>query len=309
MAVGGVVGAAARRASADFSRGGGPQRASFPRDRSRSPATARPNVCPELDCVRHLLPHRIVTAAEHRARSIGVGAERVLICAGAMTEEAYLTALASSLGTSYERFDGVSRADCPLSDDALIEAAAAGLLPLRQGRDVVWIIAPSGSMARRLADPRKSWPVRSFRLTSSDRLRRFVMRHAQRALGGRAADGLRRSQPHLSNAPFRRGGRTVATAALVLLAFLFSAAAPIAMIETLSGLMCTLFLAAAILRLWSAYFARAIPKQPIPIDDAQLPIYTVICALYRETAVVNDLVAAIRALDYPGIMAQAPQAN
>jgi hypothetical protein len=35
----------------------------------------------------------------------------------------------------------------------------------------------------------------------------------------------------------------------------------------------------------------------------------VICALYRETAVVNDLVAAIRALDYPGIMAQAPQAN
>jgi cellulose synthase/poly-beta-1,6-N-acetylglucosamine synthase-like glycosyltransferase len=34
-----------------------------------------------------------------------------------------------------------------------------------------------------------------------------------------------------------------------------------------------------------------------------LPIYTIICALYREAPVVENLVAAIRALDYPGIMA------
>ncbi|MFZ3352343.1 MAG: hypothetical protein WA268_15910, partial [Xanthobacteraceae bacterium] len=42
--------------------------------------------------------------------------------------------------------------------------------------------------------------------------------------------------------------------------------------------------------------------------DRDLPIYTIICALYREEKVVDKLVAAIRALDYPGIMAQAPQA-
>ncbi len=44
-------------------------------------------------------PRRILAAAERRAKSIGVGAERVLICADAITEEAYLTALANSLGT------------------------------------------------------------------------------------------------------------------------------------------------------------------------------------------------------------------
>jgi hypothetical protein len=70
----------------------------------------RSSDCPELNCVRHLLPRRILVAAERRARSIGVGAERVLICADAITEEAYLTALAHSLDTSYERFDEISRA-------------------------------------------------------------------------------------------------------------------------------------------------------------------------------------------------------
>ncbi len=32
---------------------------------------------------------------------------------------------------------------------------------------------------------------------------------------------------------------------------------------------------------------------------ARLPTYTIICALYREAAVVEKLVAAIRTLDYP----------
>jgi cellulose synthase/poly-beta-1,6-N-acetylglucosamine synthase-like glycosyltransferase len=34
-------------------------------------------------------------------------------------------------------------------------------------------------------------------------------------------------------------------------------------------------------------------------SDDRLPIYTIICALYREAPVIEDLVAYIRALDYP----------
>jgi len=80
------------------------------------------------------------------------------------------------------------------------------------------------------------------------------------------------------------------------------------MIEALSGALCALFLAAAILRLLSACYPNTALQRPVRIEDAKLPIYTIVCALYRETPVVNDLVAAIRALDYPGIMAQTPQA-
>ncbi len=52
---------------------------------------------------------------------------RVLICADAMTEDAYLMVLAASLGTSYEPLERISRADCPLDDDQLVQAASAGL--------------------------------------------------------------------------------------------------------------------------------------------------------------------------------------
>jgi len=248
-----------------------------------------------------LVPRRIVAAAERRAGSIGCGAERALICADAITEEAYLTALAASLNTSYERFDRISREDCPLDDDQLIEAAAAGLLPVREGRGLVWIIAPRGLTARRLADPRQQRPkwLQSFRLTSADRLRHFVIRHTQRALGRRAAESLRLTRPLFSNAPPEQGRPPLRTVALVILAFTFFALAPLPVIEGLSGLCCVLFLAAAILRLLSACFAETAAESTAYTDDRDLPIYTIICALYREAAVVEELVGAIRALDYP----------
>jgi hypothetical protein len=301
VAFGSVTEAAVRRRRVTNWLAGGPLRAVTAHARPHVLAEPRPNVWPELDCIRHLLPHRVIAAAERRARSIGVSAERVLICADAITDEVYLTALAASLGTDYERFENISRADCPLDDNQLLQAAAAGLLPVRHGHDLVWIIAPRDLTARRLADPQQSQPgwLRSFRLTSSEQLWRFVARHTQRALGRRAADGLRLAQPLLSNAPPAHNWRSTKTVALVLLAGLFLIVAPSAVIEALSGALCALFLAAAILRLLSGCFPIAATKRPVRVEDARLPIYTIICALYREAAVVNDLVAAIRALDYP----------
>lgn len=287
----------------------GKRRAFVARASGRASPTARSGACPEIDCVRDLLPRRVIAAAEQRARSIGLGADRVLICADAITEEAYLTALAASLGTSYEPLDRVSRADCPLDDDQLIQAAAAGLLPLREGGELIWIIAPRCLTARRLAGPRRYRPkwLRSFRLTSSARLDRFVAQHTRRALGQRAADGLRRARPLLSYAPRPYGISRIATVALI---FLVATVAlhRFATIEGLAAGLCIIFLAAAALRLLSVVFASELPAQPARLSDRELPIYTIICALYREANVVGNLVAAIRALDYPGILAQAPQA-
>jgi len=289
----------------------GPLGSVFSRARRRptAPQPAPLRGCPELDCVRHLLPRRVIAAAERRARSIGVGAERVLHCLGAMTEERYLTALAHWLGTSFEQFDRIARADCPLSDDQLIDADATGLLPLFQNGKLTWIIVPRGLTARRLSDTRRPSPswLNPFRLTSPQRLRQFVEQHAQRAIGRRATNSLRLSRPHLSNAPRPHRRRLLATAGWALAAFAFFASAPLVVIESLSGLFCALFLAAALLRLLCAGFGGRSPPEQRPIRDAQLPVYTIVCALYREAAVVDKLAAAIQALDYPGIMAQTPR--
>jgi cellulose synthase/poly-beta-1,6-N-acetylglucosamine synthase-like glycosyltransferase len=260
-----------------------------------------PARCPEIDCIRGVLPSRVIAAAERRAQSIGVGGERVLICADAITEEAYLTALATSLDTIYQPLDRVSRADCPLDDNELIQAGAAGLLPLRHGREIIWIIAPRCFTARRLADPREprqAW-LKTFRLTSSEQLRRFVARHTHRALGRRAADGLRLARPLMSNAPRAQGWRSVVTVALMTFAGCYLALLPLETLESLSTILCLVFLAAAILRMATGLFTSRTPSQAFQIADDSLPIYTIICALYREAAVAGDLVAAIRALDYP----------
>jgi cellulose synthase/poly-beta-1,6-N-acetylglucosamine synthase-like glycosyltransferase len=105
-------------------------------------------------------------------------------------------------------------------------------------------------------------------------------------------------QPLLSNAPRTPGRRIATCAAVVIWALAFFALAPLAMIEALAGVFCALFLAGALLRLLSC-FARPAAGPQAAADDAALPPYTIICALYREASIVRQLVGAIRALDYP----------
>jgi hypothetical protein len=274
----------------------------------RQPPHRAPSTCPEIDCIRHLLPRQVIAAAERRAQRIGLGAERVLICADALTEEVYLAALAASLGTAYEALDRVPRADCPLSDQELIQAAAAGLLPLRRNGRLIWIVAPQGLTARRLADPRLSPPkwLLPFRLTSSKELQRFVARHTKRALGERATHELRRTLPLFSNAPRKKGWRSYVAIGLLVLADIFFSITPETAFGLFGAFLCVIFLATAVLRFWSTFLTEKKPKRLRSIDDRVLPVYSIVCALYREAAVVEGLVAAIRDLDYPGIMAQTP---
>jgi glycosyltransferase XagB len=280
--------------------------AAHPASEHHSLSAAPPSACPEIDCLRALLPDPVLAAAERRALSIGLGADRVLICANAISEEAYLAAFAKALGTSFERLDHVMRAECPLDDSELIYAATTGLLPLRHGSQTLWIIAPQGLVARHLADARQqpTGQLPPFYLTSTEQLCQFVARYTPKALGRQAADGLRRAQPLLSNAPRPRVWKSVVVTVLLVLAFAILPLVSAAAINALGMLLCAIFLSSAALRLWSALYADPAPRRFLRIEDEKLPVYTVICALYREANVVGDLVAAISALDYPGIMAQ-----
>ena len=61
------------------------------------------------------------------------------------------------------------------------------------------------------------------------------------------------------------------------------------------------FAAAIWLRSSVAVAARE-PPVCEPLRDDELPIYTVIVALYEESDVVRALIRALDALDYPGIV-------
>lgn len=173
------------------------------------PAGPRPHLvrpliprCPEIDCVRHLLSPGAIALAELRAIEIGVGADRVLVAQGHISEETYAAALAAQLGIPFETLNRAPRKRCPLPDQQLIEAATTGLLPLRIGDDIQVAVVPRLVDSRRLVRlvTSSSDLGRRIRITTLTRLQRFVGRHGAREIERRAADALRMARPDLSAA-------------------------------------------------------------------------------------------------------------
>jgi cellulose synthase/poly-beta-1,6-N-acetylglucosamine synthase-like glycosyltransferase len=269
-----------------------------------APVAAAINRWPELDCLRNHFSRERLARAEQRAADIGVGADRVLIAAGALSEEAYLRGFAENLGASFEPLDGVPRRLCPLDDTWLIEAAKVGVLPLAENGRIILVVAPRGLAARTIAQAVQRDPALAarFRFTTAARLNRFVLRYAGEQLAEQAADALRQRWPRLSAAPPRQRGLAVAlviTIGAALLAMGFDAVTATTIGRASAITLATLFLAWLALRIAAAAIAPEQPAISAPLSEHELPVYTVICALYREAASIGELLAAIGRLDYP----------
>ena len=242
-----------------------------------------------------LSPGTLATV-EQRAIALGIGADRVLITAGIISEDEYVRALAGWLHVPFERLD-LARDACPLPDAQFIDAAQFGLLPLRIEDAFVYVIAPQLLTARRLVTGAHPLPKDRFRLTSPQRLRQFVLHHGTDALGARAAEALRIARPELSAAlcpPPVRAAWLAGIAAASSAALVFPGPASV----LTSAVLALMFLAWTGLRLlgaatrWRGWRALRMPVQ-------KLPIYTIIVALYDEAAAVPGLIGALRRLDYP----------
>jgi len=265
-----------------------------------APSEPGPDAYPELACLRDRLHAETLRQAERRAERLGTGADRALIAAGALGEEAYARALAASLGIGFEDFDTTPRTACPLADDDLIKAAAIGLVCLGAGDDRVWVVAPRHLAARRLVEfvGRRPALAGQFRLTTTARLDRFALRSAAATLKRRATNGLRERWPTMSAAPRqrRRYARPVVLGAAIVAGF---ALALPGLALTLEALLATFFIAWLALRLATALIPPPRLPVPRPQGDRALPVYTVLVALYREAQSVAGLLDAIAALDYP----------
>jgi hypothetical protein len=264
--------------------------------------------CPELDCIRHLLPSGIIAAAELRATEVGVGADRALIAADIISEEAYLAALTTATEFAFEPLDDMPREACPLSDEQLLEAPAAGILPMRLSGDLCFVVAPRALAARRLLELLRpgSDLVERIRITTAERLQKFVSRHGARAMAQRTTKALRQARPDLSagNGKPRLLAAAFLVAALALILLLAPGKVWVAF-DLALGL---IFLAWSALRIVGALTSRSVGYPRQDLTDDRLPVYTIIVALYREASAVKGLITGLRKLDYPGLMAQTPQA-
>ena len=95
-----------------------------------------------------------------------------------------------------------------------------------------------------------------------------------------------------------RPSQTIAAAGFGLGMIALAYVAPWLERTVLSIILWALFSASVWLRS-AAAIAVDTPRQSIALSDAELPVYTVIIAMYREGSVVPKLVAALDAFDYP----------
>ncbi len=132
-----------------------------------------------------------------------------------------ICALADALDLTFDSLDGVPRTQCPIDDRRLIEAGAAGMLPLTVGGELYLVVAPRGTAVRRIIALVEEKPelARRVRFTSSERLTDDTETHA--AIARRKSripievitvpDAGPRTKPKALNValPFARGSFTV----------------------------------------------------------------------------------------------------
>jgi len=247
---------------------------------------------------RHGVGPSGLAAAAQRARRNGTDPVREVFALGLTDQDGYYRALADELGLPFHAgaFDLVAGG----RHEAILRggvAPAAG----RVARRFRFFIAPEGAALRHMveAGPRHRDDVavttpRRF----ADRLREANDTGLARHAAGLDESGLAR---HSARTGAGRG-QIVATGIGLSAAAIGGIMAPLQSFCLLALLLGPLFLGLILLRL-AAAMERVLPDlwqaRRWRLDDSRLPIYTVAVPMYREEAVLRQMLRALSELDYP----------
>lgn len=251
-----------------------------------------------LACLVGRLGPDMLLAATQAAARLGVAPEQWLISEGRLTEAEYYAALARWLGLPFvdEVFSPGPGAAYPGS--ILADVVAGKGWPAQP----VWTLAPSGRRIAELAAlrARGSLPRDRFAIATRSTIRASVMAACAAEISRSASDDLRARDPGASaSAPL------LPWQACALGAFAAGAVAGTALggfaFVALSLLFSVVFAGAIALRLMACAASLAPLRRFPPLEEAELPTYTIVVALYREAEVAEKLVAALDAIDYPAL--------
>jgi cellulose synthase/poly-beta-1,6-N-acetylglucosamine synthase-like glycosyltransferase len=247
----------------------------------------------------HGVPPAQLRAAARLSERIGVSPGRQVIASGLVSEEQFYRALAAELDLRFQ-----SRSP-PLRPGGDVSATLREGVAVTQGRP--------DNPARFAVAPPPGPALRRF-LAARPQARPDIVVLTQATLAAELrranAGALAREAAWLDEPGLRRfSARTGSSWPQKLLAFLvvgvFAAVGTLQPVATLIGTALALgplFFATVVLR-----FAALMEKPAVDlwrehrwqIDDSRLPVYTVAVPIFREEAVLDQLIAALSAIDYP----------
>jgi cellulose synthase/poly-beta-1,6-N-acetylglucosamine synthase-like glycosyltransferase len=243
--------------------------------------------------IRHGLPAEHLSLIAARAEMLGMPADVVAIREGHVGEDAFLAALAAEAQVE------LAHALPDLAPGIEPTLALRSGVAVAAGPERRFVIVPEGRMVAPLLSASEPFR-RSILLMAPGRFRAAMRDRAGFRIAREAAEGLERMQPCMSARDGPRHGQIGFLAALVFMLGFFGALEP-ALTLVIGGLLLVpLFLLLATFRIAATFEPeRAAAQRVRPLSDGQLPVFTVLVPLYREVAVLDQLLTALGSLDYP----------
>jgi hypothetical protein len=146
---------------------------------------------------------------------------------------------------------------------------------------------------------------------SPDDFRAALRGHLGQELLANATDGLKRKQPKLSAHRRLTGQQLICVVLIAIWVGLLATLLRTEYFYALASLVCGLFFLSTIaLRLFAIlYDSRAPTHKNTDLNDQELPVYSVLVPVFRETRVLDQLVGALNRLNYPVLWRGSLQSN
>jgi cellulose synthase/poly-beta-1,6-N-acetylglucosamine synthase-like glycosyltransferase len=218
-------------------------------------------------------------------------------------------ALARESGLRYLDLDGVVPEPGLLARLNMRIAIEHQFVPIATGAlgTVIAVTDPTEGRLRSVLDLELGGPHELVVATAAD-----ISETMNRALGAgsvhRATAKLRDSSPEDSASVVVTRGQKLFGAGLIAVVAAAVALVTVPALVVINALSTLFYLATALFRLWLIQLATdpslgppgvGVPGDARLLDDADLPIYTILVPMYKEAAVVGRVVASLGRLDYP----------
>lgn len=243
-----------------------------------------------------------VEAFTARALNNGSTFEAELLASGMVTEDAYFGAFARFLRLPFMvELDGCQVVDTSSLDVQLLETRMVRLSP-RNAMPYIAIV-PDVASIERLKEALDASPGlgRDLVVTTPSSLRKAVWQAGEQRRTRQTLNALFDATPHYSariTLLGKQGFLLGVGTTMLICATLFSPSLTFNLLHILTA---ALYMAAILFRLAPLRLRpdRRTLKLVEQSQDQQLPVYTILVALYREEAVVEQLVNALNRLDWP----------
>ncbi|WP_166144158.1 glycosyltransferase family 2 protein [Methylosinus sp. RM1] len=267
-----------------------------PAPETPTPGAGRPLPAEIAFLAAHGAPLVLLQYGATIARRQGVTADVALIAEGLIPEERFYRILATELSVPY--LDPPPALEP--SDSIELDVARGYARLAEEPRGLRFLFAPRGEQISRLVGVTRSSAGRPlFALTRPFVFEEALRRRSARKLAEAAAYSVERVTPELAarRALHGRAPLGFALGNLALIAAWLAPAPPIA--SSVAALLAALFLANIGLRLHVCAM-RGRGRETAPaLEERDLPVYSIVVALYDEAGVVPQLTEALRAIDYP----------